>query len=421
MMNKLSLYTLLLIIVIFTIQALPEDVTARETLPDAIKPLSNIGGYIYLNNEKIGFATFMKGQRYRLESQDEKFYHVSFGNGLLYVDKKQAQKVPFPIASALPKGTSSVLTKNRIYVYAHSKSGSPSLGYVNSNIRIPVIKDVNEYYEINFGGKKGYIVKSQTTKDNGIPVLMYHHMMVDKALSDQANNNMTIEYLQFNNQMNYLKDNNWKTITLEQLDSWLTFNYNLPERAVVITFDDGINSTVNLAYPLLKRMNFHATSFVITGKIRQSEDYWVASDFQYVGLKEITATTDIFDYQHHSHNMHLYKPREHYGMFKTESYDAIKQDIESGYSQLGKAFSNDIHRTKYLAYPFGHYNETTIKAVSDAGIRMAFTTITGNVKLQDAPYELKRQGIAPYHTMDDFIQKLEGTYNQLKMDTTIYQ
>jgi peptidoglycan/xylan/chitin deacetylase (PgdA/CDA1 family) len=97
-------------------------------------------------------------------------------------------------------------------------------------------------------------------------------------------------------------------------------------------------------------------------------------------------------------------------MFTTESYEAILKDIQNGSAQLGKAFSNDTVRTKYLAYPFGHYNQITIQAAQDAGMRLAFTTMTGNVKLKDSPYELKRQGIAPYHSMEDFIKKLEGTY-----------
>jgi peptidoglycan/xylan/chitin deacetylase (PgdA/CDA1 family) len=78
---------------------------------------------------------------------------------------------------------------------------------------------------------------------------MYHHLMWDKALSDHANNNMTIEYMQFEEQMRYLKDNKWKTISMQQLDDWLNLQNNLPEKVVAITFDDGITSTVDLAYP----------------------------------------------------------------------------------------------------------------------------------------------------------------------------
>ncbi|MGB3261896.1 polysaccharide deacetylase family protein [Paenisporosarcina sp.] len=397
-------------VVIFTLMFFSSHTEAEESPTYAIKPFSNVGGFVYLNDERIGFATFMKSRTYQLVSEDETSYHVAFGNGFVNVDKKSAGLVESPQNHDLEKGSFTVIPKSRQIVLSHPKSKSAFLGYVNPGVRIPVIKEDKGYYEFNFGGTKGYILKSNTNDDNGIPVLMYHHLMWDKALSDHANNNMTIEYMQFEEQMRYLKDNKWKTISMQQLDDWLNLQNNMPEKVVAITFDDGITSTVDLAYPLLKDMNFRATSFVITGKIRQSAKYWIASDLQYVGLKEIKATADIYDYQHHSNDMHLYKSGAKSGMFTTESYEAILEDIQNGSAQLGKAFSNDIVRTKYLAYPFGHYNQITIQAAQDAGMRLAFTTVTGNVKLNDSPYELKRQGIAPYHSMEDFIKKIEGTY-----------
>jgi len=414
-MKLVCKYFLFAILVSIALYTIPDQVKAEEPQPEAIKTITNVGGYAFLNEEKIGYATFFAGQRYRIESEDERFYHVTFGNGLIFVDKKFAQKVPFPINTVLPKGTSTVIPKRRTHILSVPKPNSSSLGIINPGIRLPVIKEVKGYYEVNFGGKKGYIAKMQTNTDNGIPVLMYHHMMYDKALSVQANNNMTIEFNAFKEQMRFLKENNWKTITMQQLDDWLAYKHDLPDKVVAITFDDGITSTVNLAYPLLKELNYQATSFVITGKIRQSADYWIAkaNDYEYVGITEIQKTVDVYDYQHHSHDMHLYKHGSHFGMFKTESYEAIKNDILSGNVQLGKAFKHDINRTKYLAYPFGHYNQTTIDAVRDAGIRLAFTTKTGNVKLKDSPFELKRQGIAPYHTLGDFASKLKGTYNIL--------
>jgi len=409
------------LIMIFLLTVFPPPIHAEEPLSEAIYPTSNVGGYVYLNDEKIGFATFLIGQGYQLQSEDEHFYHVSFGNGLLYVDKNYAEKGSFLNPGKLPKGKSTVIPKKRIHVLSQPQSGSPSLGYLNPDIRVPAIQKINGYYEINFGGHKGYIAISQTNPDNGIPVLMYHHVLHGKAVSEHADNNMAIEYIQFEEQMHYLKEYGWRTISMQQMEDWLSFQSNLPDKVVAITFDDGISSTVELAYPLLKKLDFIATSFVITGKIRGSSDYWIASDLQYVGLKEIRNTTDVFDYQHHSDNMHLYQPGAKAGMFTTKSYDAIKQDLENGKVQLGKAFSSDTARTKYLAYPFGHYNQTTIDAARDAGIHLAFTTMTGNVMLSDSPYELKRQGIAPYHSIIDFIHKLEGTYKQYKLDFTLSQ
>src|SRR5690606_15026423 len=108
------------------------------------------------------------------------------------------------------------------------------------------------YYPINFGGKTAYIDKKDIVVDAGIPVLMYHDLTKVK----QSDNVSVLEVKNFEEQMAYLKKNNWTAITPRQLELWVQGKLKLPEKSVLITFDDGYESTIELGYPILKRHGF---------------------------------------------------------------------------------------------------------------------------------------------------------------------
>lgn len=111
-----------------------------------------------------------------------------------------------------------------------------------------------------------FIFKKERTHDGKIPVLMYHevssnheskknvrHMHPSYSLSEQ----------QFEEQMEFLCQNNYKSLSLNSLFNMDT-NY---EKGVVITFDDGLEGNYNYAFPILKKFNLTATIFIIVGQI----------------------------------------------------------------------------------------------------------------------------------------------------------
>ncbi len=86
-----------------------------------------------------------------------------------------------------------------------------------------------------------------------IPVLCYHHISTDNN-STFSRSSYAVTKKQFELQMNYLKDNGYKTITLNTLIDFIRNKpVELPEKPVVITFDDGLKSQLHTAYPILKK------------------------------------------------------------------------------------------------------------------------------------------------------------------------
>ena len=63
--------------------------------------------------------------------------------------------------------------------------------------------------------------------------------------------------------MQYIKDRGYEPISFEQLIEYHENRRELPEKPIIITFDDGYLSNYELAYPILKEFNFKAAIFVI--------------------------------------------------------------------------------------------------------------------------------------------------------------
>ncbi|WP_108668979.1 polysaccharide deacetylase family protein [Peribacillus acanthi] len=368
--------------------------------------------YEKFGQEIIPIGKLLKGNSYSIVNEDDLFYYLPFGNGMGLVKKSADfvltntnKKEPVP-----SKYTNKVvITKTETAVYDGQNKNKQALGIISMNMRYPVIKKMGDWYFIKFAGKQGYIHHKNVVEDLGIPVLMYHHLLEEIEDTPFEGNSMVIKVSSFEEQMEYLMNNGWKTISLTDLDHYLQHKKNLTGRVVAITFDDNYLSMQRYAYPILKGNDQQATSFVIGGKTWRFASPWDSSGLQYLGFQEMSTMKDVFEYQHHTVRMHLREPGSRIPYLISKSEQEIIDDLLYGKQYIGKVYNNPS-AIKYLAYPFGQYDQETIVAAQKAGIRMAFTTETGNVKLGDHRYKLKRQGIGPYHSMEDFIEKLNGTY-----------
>ena len=104
------------------------------------------------------------------------------------------------------------------------------------------------------------------TKKGGVPVLMYHALEDDEhpaGYTEPGDKVYVLQVEQFREQMAYLKENSFKTYLIDEL---LEMDC-LPEKAVVLTFDDGHESNATLALPILKEYGFKAHFFITTGWI----------------------------------------------------------------------------------------------------------------------------------------------------------
>ena len=71
----------------------------------------------------------------------------------------------------------------------------------------------------------------------------------------------------FREQMKFLKDNGYNPLTMDQLYEYVVNGAAVPEKPVVLTFDDGYADTYTIVYPLMKEYGFPATVFINPGDI----------------------------------------------------------------------------------------------------------------------------------------------------------
>lgn len=351
-------------------------------------------------------GTLNANQTFPLAWENSQYYIIKFANGYVHVQKSDADIVDSPDYQngnpGLANSNTVVITKIPVSVYDNTSGSLVEFATVHANMRYPIISTYGpNWYKIDLGGRIGYIASWACEIDNGIPVLMYHHILRDEENTNFRNVSTTISLQQFEEQMQYLKDNGYRTVQLYELEGYLNRKENLTGKVVCITFDDGLKSNYIYAYPILKSHGFKATEFVISDRTKATPTPFDPATLQFLSYPEIEEMRDVFDFQGHTHSLHL-KDANNKSYMIIKSYDEIVNDLNMN-KQCIQPYSIN-QQMKYFAYPFGQYDTEAINALKATGFTMAFTTTTGNVKLGDTNmYTLKRQGITPSHTLEDFI------------------
>jgi peptidoglycan/xylan/chitin deacetylase (PgdA/CDA1 family) len=174
-----------------------------------------------------------------------------------------------------------------------------------------------------------------------VPILLYHHIG-----NDHPGNRYYVPTEAFDAQMKWLSDHHYQTITVEQLAKLILYGGEMPQRPVVITFDDGDADMVMNGLPILQKYNFVATAFLIVTWIDAPE--YITSD-QVHSL--INAGWEIG-----SHSM------SHIDL--TQNKGSIEYEIGQSMATLNQKFGLDV---RSFAYPFGMIDSDVANAVSRNG------------------------------------------------------
>lgn len=277
----------------------------------------------------------------------------------------------------------------------YSEQGATAVDNIDGNIsnKIEIINNVDTSkkgtYEVKYKVEDEAGNISQDTRkvivcnklsSKGLPVLMYH-FFYDKN-KGKGNDNNWIEISNFESQIKYLSDNNYYFPTWKEVEKYIDGKYELPEKSIVITVDDGDASFFDLAVPILNKYDIDATSFVITG---------------WYGYRAKEPRQNVI-YQSHTYNMHE-SGANGKGRMLNWRYNDVLNDLKKSSEILGGA---DI-----FCYPFGQYNESNIKAVKEAGYKLAVTTMEGRVRKGTKKYELPRVRISRNTRMEYFKELVE--------------
>lgn len=201
----------------------------------------------------------------------------------------------------------------------------------------------------------------------------------------------------FSEQMSYLKDNGYNFLTLEQIKAFYENATPLPDKAILITFDDAYQSQKKYAYPILKALNIPAVLFEPSGWVFEEASPYAEAFSQVLSFDEITEMSDVFTTANHTHHFH-----QRHGIEESrcmwESPANVAADILRN--------NNFVTDTEVFAYPFGLYNVKSITILEELGFKLAFTTKPSFNSKSTNPLELCREVVPYTFTMTDFKKML---------------
>jgi peptidoglycan/xylan/chitin deacetylase (PgdA/CDA1 family) len=221
-----------------------------------------------------------------------------------------------------------------------------------------------------------------------VPILTYHN------LAEQAKGRLVLGAASFREQMRYLKASGYRVVSLADFVAFTRLERQLPQRAVVLTFDDGYRAFREFAYPVLKELGFTATLFIYTD--------WVGTGraaLSWNDLRELAA--EGFDIQAHS-KTHADLRR---AVGETEAQYARRMQAEL--EQPQELFNRNLgRRSQMLAYPYGRWEEGLLPKVKEYGYIAAFSVRRqGNASFV-RPLAAHRSQIYSEMTLDDFVKNL---------------
>lgn len=325
------------------------------------------------------------------------YYEFKFGFGTGFIDKGHLEPVQGKqrVEDSLgdlnkPLSNQNLITWQATPVYNAPNVGSAPFGVLADNLRYPIISKLKDrlnqtWYQIRIGDRLAWISALDAQEDRGMPVLTYHHILRDEENTRFRHTSTTTSGRAFSNQMTWLRDRGYSTLTMTQLEGYVRNKLNLPARAVVITFDDGLKSVSRYAYPVLKQYGMKATAFIISSRIKVRPQKWDPKSLQFMSISELNGIRDVFDFQSHTHFLHRVDGNRR-PILLSRSHHNILYDFE----RSRRALAPFNPHVLYLSYPFGSYNATAVKAAEEAGFHLAVTTVKGKVKPGDNPFLLKR-------------------------------
>jgi len=219
-----------------------------------------------------------------------------------------------------------------------------------------------------------------------VPTLMYHH------ITPEITDNNCLAPEDFESQLDSLKKAGYITVSPEELYLILTENKKPAKKVLCLTFDDGFNDFYNNAYPLLKKYNMKATSFVVTNLLNKAS---YLTDQQILEMKK----SGLVSFQSHTVS--------HQSMESLSSQDQLEQ------LQASKKYLDDLLQQDTLAicYPSGKFNDDTADLATQANYKLGFTTQPGFAAKSDGLLTLSRTRISSNMTGNEVLNTLKVAEN----------
>lgn len=222
------------------------------------------------------------------------------------------------------------------------------------------------------------VYASNVPEQVSVPILLYHD------IQDSGKGDSTIARRVFLSHLDALQQAGYQTVTFPQLIGYVKYGFTLPEKPILITFDDGYLSNYKIAWPALQQRGMVGTIFVVGSSVGKDtyKDTGVPTipHFTYGQANEMI-DSGVMSIQSHTYDLHQYRPLEPDGgregvlPKKGESVEAyrqvLEQDLQLARDTLRQKTGSSV---QVLAYPYGLYTQDSETISADLGFSVTVTT-----------------------------------------------
>jgi peptidoglycan/xylan/chitin deacetylase (PgdA/CDA1 family) len=238
------------------------------------------------------------------------------------------------------------------------------------------------------GGQGGQPVSANYPADWGpytgpVPIIQYH--AIQPPVSGAQFPELFVPQADFVEQMKWLDEHGYEAVTLDQVeDAWYAGG-ELPSKPVVLTFDDGYLSQYVAAFPALEHFHWPA----VLNLVAQGADL---PDADVQKMLDANPPWELASHTISHADLTTLDPAE------------LRHEVTGSREILQERFGVPVNN---FSYPEGQYDDTVIRAVSDAGYRGATSEVPG-LATAAHPYVLNRIEITFDDGLDGFVSKLKA-------------
>lgn len=262
-----------------------------------------------------------------------------------------------------------------------AKSGATSIGVNPARSADPVLPAIAPSSTLQPPSYEGF---------EPLPIFTYHHV------NTKVNSDITIKPSVFEAQLKLLSDLGYHTITARELVDYHQKGTPLPDKPVMITFDDGWRTQYSRAWPLLNKYGFKATFFINPQPVGRGYKAYMNRDM----VEELAKAGNDIESHTWKHTRLTRKRDQSAEEYQRETLSALTNANDWIRHVVGQ-------QPVAIAYPYGIYDLETVGFVSAAGYKIGFTV---DESVADARkwdrYQLKRFTISSRETMVSFKRRL---------------
>lgn len=227
------------------------------------------------------------------------------------------------------------------------------------------------------------------TSSNRVPVLMYHEIADTTATSSP----LAVAPGVFADQLAYLRDAGFNTLTAAELAAFLADGTGtLPERPIVLTFDDGYQDFYTHGLPVIKRNGFTATLFQTTGGIGDENSEKIMLNWRELAELE-QAGIEIGAHTVTHPKLDILPEKD------------VRDELSISKDQLEQHLGREVPG---LAYPFGYSNQQVREVARELGYTYAYSVDNAITTSAADKFTFPRLTIQRSTTLEGFAAMCNG-------------